>query len=54
MTRERAPGDRELVAYVVPSEPAPGAGDALREYLQTRLPAYMIPSAFVPRPARCR
>jgi amino acid adenylation domain-containing protein len=46
VTRERAPGDRVLVAYVVPREPAPGP-DVLREFLQIHLPAFMIPSAFV-------
>jgi amino acid adenylation domain-containing protein len=39
-------GGHQLVAYVVPAEPAPSIGD-LRAHLKTRLPDYMIPSAFV-------
>ena len=45
--REDAPGDRRLVAYVVPAEPGPISVDALREALRRDLPAYMLPSAFV-------
>ena len=42
-----ADGESRLAAYVVPhASPAPYAG-ALRRYLQARLPAYMVPSAFV-------
>ncbi|MEU3722491.1 amino acid adenylation domain-containing protein [Streptomyces sp. NPDC031705] len=50
LVREDAPGDRRLVAYLVP---APGAGSAalaparLRGLLGARLPEYMVPSAFV-------
>jgi amino acid adenylation domain-containing protein len=40
-------GEQSLVAYVVPAaQPAPDAG-ALRGLLATKLPDYMIPSAFV-------
>jgi amino acid adenylation domain-containing protein len=42
-----ADGETRLAAYVVPHAlPAPYAG-VLRRYLQARLPAYMVPSAFV-------
>jgi surfactin family lipopeptide synthetase A len=44
--REDAPGDRRLVAYVSPASAASQAGE-LREFLKERLPAYMLPSAFV-------
>ena len=40
-------GDRTLVAYVVPSVvPAPRLAE-LRDHLMTRVPSYMLPSAFV-------
>ncbi|HEY9608353.1 amino acid adenylation domain-containing protein [Allocoleopsis sp.] len=45
--REDEPGDKRLVAYVVSEgtdEVSPGK---LRQFLQQRLPLYMIPSAFV-------
>jgi amino acid adenylation domain-containing protein len=43
VVREDHPGDRRLVAYVVP------AGDVtdLRQYAEARLPDYLVPSAFV-------
>ncbi|GMU10103.1 non-ribosomal peptide synthetase/type I polyketide synthase [Corallococcus caeni] len=46
VAREDRPGDPRLVAYVVSTaEPVP-AGE-LRTFLQQRLPAYMVPAAFV-------
>ena len=48
--KEIIPGEKSLVAYIIPSgqeeNGKPGA-EYLREYLKARLPAYMIPSAFV-------
>ncbi len=41
------PGDRRLVAYVVPDPERPADPGAVHEALRRRLPAYMIPSAFV-------
>jgi amino acid adenylation domain-containing protein len=49
--REDAPGDRRLVAYVVPDHaPAPSASE-LRGFLKNRLPDYMVPGIFVPMDA---
>jgi amino acid adenylation domain-containing protein len=47
VVREDRPGDRRLVAYFVAAQPAPDAGE-LRRSLSTKLPTYMVPSAFVP------
>jgi amino acid adenylation domain-containing protein len=47
VVREDEPGDKRLVAYLAPhQEPAP-ADSNLREFLKTKLPEYMVPSAFV-------
>ncbi|HEX3554514.1 MAG TPA: non-ribosomal peptide synthase/polyketide synthase, partial [Thermoanaerobaculia bacterium] len=43
-----AAGDRRLVAYLVPAEPGAAiAPQELREFLAARLPAPMLPSAFI-------
>jgi len=50
VAREDRPGDRQLVAYVVASpegQGAPAPSDALALALRRRLPAYMVPAAFV-------
>ncbi len=48
VVREETPGDKRLVAYVVPQagEPAPSI-EELQHQVQQRLPAYMVPSAFM-------
>ncbi|MEI8021411.1 MAG: amino acid adenylation domain-containing protein, partial [Schlesneria sp.] len=48
MLRKDHPGDRRLVAYVVPTSPTTiPSPDDLRLFLQSQLPEYMIPSIFV-------
>lgn len=49
--REDEPGDRRLTAYVVPRAGHEPDTKALRAFLQSTLPSYMIPAAFVPMTA---
>lgn len=46
VAREDMPGDKQLVAYVVPAA-APPSCNVLREFLQTKLPDYMMPAVIV-------
>ena len=46
IVREDIPGDKRLVAYIVPQQEQPQSSE-LRSLLQERLPNYMVPSAFV-------
>jgi thioesterase domain-containing protein len=48
LAREDIPGEKRIVAYFVPRDPAttPGLGD-LRKHLEATLPDYMMPGAFV-------
>lgn len=46
VVREDRPGDRRLIAYVVPTGGPVSTGE-LRAHLVGRLPEYMVPSAFV-------
>ncbi len=49
VAREDVPGDKRLVAYIVPTTPHPPSSivGELRSFMQAKLPAYMIPWAFV-------
>ena len=44
--RESASGDKRLVAYLVSEETTPAVSE-IRAFLKTRLPEYMVPSAFL-------
>jgi len=50
MAREDAPGDNRLVGYIVAQNGEAPAG-ALREFLRSKLPDYMVPADFVMLPA---
>ena len=48
VVREDTPGDKRLIAYVVPRSGQSAHSNSLRSYLLEKLPGYMVPSAFVP------
>ncbi|NOX38153.1 MAG: amino acid adenylation domain-containing protein, partial [Calditrichaeota bacterium] len=47
LLREDVPGDRRLVAYVVPENNASLTQETLRDFLGQTLPDYMIPASFI-------
>jgi amino acid adenylation domain-containing protein len=47
VAREDAPGDKRLVAYVVPVPDQTPAASDLRQFMREKLPDYMLPSNFV-------
>ena len=46
LAREDSPGNKRLVAYLVPNAERPSI-ESLRSHLQVKLPDYMVPAAFV-------
>jgi acyl carrier protein len=47
VAREDQPGNKRLVAYVVPTPESRPTEDLLRTFLRTSLPEYMVPAVFV-------
>ncbi|MGA9379611.1 MAG: condensation domain-containing protein, partial [Phormidium sp.] len=47
IAREDIPGNKRLVAYIIPKAEARLSNSEVRQYLKAVLPEYMIPSAFV-------
>jgi amino acid adenylation domain-containing protein len=48
MVTEETPGDKRLVAFVVPESSSSLKLAAIKDHLRQRLPDYMVPSVFVP------
>ncbi|MFM6152834.1 MAG: AMP-binding enzyme, partial [Sphaerospermopsis kisseleviana] len=47
IVREDVPGDKRLVAYVVSDQKSPVTATTLKSFLEDKLPAYMIPGAWM-------
>ena len=51
MLREDTPGDKRLVAYLIPSNGSTPPAADLRTHLLSKLPDYMVPAAFISLPS---
>ncbi|OUL26115.1 non-ribosomal peptide synthetase [Nostoc sp. 106C] len=47
LVREDIPGEKRLVAYIVPNQEQPPIVSELRSFLKQTLPDYMVPSIFI-------
>ena len=47
MVHERGPGEKFLVAYIVPAKGAKPAISDIRRFMGRKLPAYMVPSSYI-------
>jgi amino acid adenylation domain-containing protein len=47
LAREDVPGNKRLVAYIVPADPSADCVEASRALVREHLPDYMVPSAYV-------
>lgn len=47
VVREDTPGDKRLVAYLVPADHSVDVTSQLRSYMKAKVPDYMIPAVFV-------
>jgi amino acid adenylation domain-containing protein/non-ribosomal peptide synthase protein (TIGR01720 family) len=47
VTREDIPGDKRLVAYIVLKQKVAAIANTLKQFLQQKLPYYMVPAVFV-------
>ena len=47
IAREDRPGDKRLVAYVIPKSGASRSASSLRDVLSGKMPSYMVPANFV-------
>ncbi len=47
LAREDTPGEKQLAAYVVQTAKQALPAGAIRNFLKTKLPGYMVPSAFI-------